>query len=136
MIEKIDTTRVAEDLREILKTALADGVGQGELVSTFATIMTEADREDPELAELAEERWDHPIYDEIPPGLIDIRTAAERYNCTIKQLQAWIRRGHISSYGRIRGPARGGGYHLVKEKQVVERMAMPPNRGGRPRKNI
>ena len=134
MIQKTDATRVAEDLREILSTALSDGVGRGEIVSMVATIIADADVDESELAALAEERWEHPIYEEVPPGLIDLKTAAENFNCTIKQLQAWVKRGHIPSYGRIRGPARGGGYHLVKEKDVITRLAMPPNRGGRPRK--
>ena len=134
MIQKTDATRVAEDLREILSAALSDGVGRGEIVSMIATIIADSDVDESELSELAEERWDHPIYEEVPPGLIDLKTAAEKYGRPLQQLQHWVQRGYLQSYGRIKARARGGGYHLVKEKTLIEQMAKPPNKGGRPKK--
>ena len=68
------------------------------------------------------------IYDELPDGTIDLPTAAQRYGSGTDTLRAWIRAGRICSLGRLRAPARGGGYHIVDESELAELDSTTPRR--------
>ena len=72
------------------------------------------------------------IFSEVPEGLIDLPSAASKFGCSLGRLHSWIARGHLQVHGRLRAPARGGGYRLVSEEEVIQHMRMPPNKGGRP----
>ena len=74
------------------------------------------------------------IYDEVPLGLIDLRAAAEKYACPISKLHNWVHTEKLQSHGRLKAPAPGGGYLLVSEFELIKKLALPPNKGGRPRK--
>ena len=74
------------------------------------------------------------VYSELPPGLIDLPTAARNFSCPIGRIQNWVHRGHLASYGRLKAPARGGGYVLVSERELKLLLSKPLNRGGRPSK--
>ncbi len=75
------------------------------------------------------------IYDELPPGLIDLPTARDRYGKNISAMREWVKKGHVRKVGLRRAPARGGGYIVVDEGQLVAYMNCPKNKGGRPKKS-
>ena len=74
------------------------------------------------------------IYDELPPGLIDLPSASKKYGINLKTATGWLRRGRIPRMGRIRAPGRGDGYNVTCETASAEMARLPKNYGGRPRK--
>ena len=74
------------------------------------------------------------VYTELPDGLIDLPSAAEKYGVNGDTLYSWVRKGLLAPAGRLRASARGGGYIVVREKDLLSHMQAPKNRGGRPRK--
>ena len=74
------------------------------------------------------------VYTELPEGLIDVPTAAKKYNMATGTLRVWLRKGHLTLRGRLKAPATGGGYLVVREDELAEYVASPRNKGGRPRK--
>ena len=74
------------------------------------------------------------VYTKLPEGLIDVPTAAKKYNMATGTLRVWLRKGHLTLRGRLKAPATGGGYLVVHEAELAEYVAGPRNRGGRPRK--
>ena len=125
----LDTTRSAEDLRAAIGVALSSGVSEGEILSMVATVA--ADTGQPELPGFEDPGL--PIYDELPDGLIDLPTAAERYGCKPHRIYMWVYRGRLQERGRLRGPGKNGGAIVVCENDLLERMNAPPNKGGRPK---
>ena len=102
--------------------------------STVANIVVaEADLEQPTKNGHQDLDGDLPVFNELPAGLIDVPSAVKKYGCQNSTLRKWIARGLLSSHGRLRAPARGGGYLVVSEDQLMERLASPSKRG-RPRK--
>ena len=115
--------------------ALAEGVPERELLDMVTTVAAEqlvGQTEIPGLFADAE-----PIYteDEVPEGLIDLPSAARKYGHRVTRLQRWVQRGHLKVYGRLKAPAPGKGYLLLRENDLLDRMTASPNRGGRPRKS-
>ena len=119
-------------LRTAVETALASGVSENEILSMVSSAT--ADYFEPELPGF--EHPGLPIYDELPAGLIDLVTAADRYERSNKVLRAWIYRGHLKALGRLRGRGRNGGSLVVCEQDLVKRINAPRNKGGRPRKLV
>ena len=74
------------------------------------------------------------VYIELPPGLIDVPTASRKYNVPDATLRGWIKKGRLHSRGRLKGPAARGGFQVVDEDELVQHIAAPRNKGGRPRK--
>ena len=74
------------------------------------------------------------VYDELPEGLIDLPTAAEKYGLNRQTLRHWVLNGRLHLYGRLRGSAPGGGFLVVNESEVQAYIHAPRDRGGRPRK--
>lgn len=72
------------------------------------------------------------IYDEPPGGLIDLRTAAEKYGCSVGRLRQWVKRGHLLPQGRLKARAPGGGVVLVDDS-LVQRLLLDPPKNGRPK---
>ena len=126
----LDTIRSAEDLRAAIGVALSSGVSEGEILSMGATVA--ADTGQPELPGFEDPGL--PIYDELPDGLIDLATAAERYGCKPHRIYMWVYRGRLQERGRLRGPGKNGGAIVVCENDLLERMNAPPNKGGLPKK--
>ena len=114
--------------------ALAEGVGERELLDMVTTVAADQVVEQPEIPGLLLDAESIYTEDEVPEGLIDLPSAARKYGHRITRLQRWVQRGHLKVYGRIRAPARGGGYLLLSEDELVARMRAEPNKGGRPRK--
>lgn len=74
------------------------------------------------------------VYTELPVGLITVPDAAKKYEISRRTIQTWLRKNQLQQLGRLKAPARGGGYILVCETQLVEFMHSPRNKGGRPPK--
>ena len=117
--------------------ALAEGFDERELVEMVTTVAAEQAAEQVETLELFRDLNDEEtIYTEteVPEGLIDLPAAAQKYNCPINTLQTWVKKGRLKTHGRRKAPARGGGYLLLVETEVLDRVKAPINKGGRPRK--
>ena len=74
------------------------------------------------------------IFDELPEGMIDIPTAARKYDCPLGRIRNWVNRGRVKTYGRWKAPAPGGGYLFMKESDFVKYLKSPRHKGGRPKK--
>ena len=74
------------------------------------------------------------IYDELPDGLIDLPRAAIDFGISQQTIHTWIRAGKLCKKGRLRGPAKGGGYLLLCKVELSQRVNEPRSRGGRPKK--
>ena len=77
-----------------------------------------------------------PIYIETPKGHIDLPGASQKYGVKLTTLRYWLRQGHIKRVGRLKAPAPGGGYVVVKESDIVKHVSAPKKKGGRPRKAL
>ena len=75
------------------------------------------------------------IYTELPDGLITVPEAARKYQINRRTIQTWLNQNRLERKGRMRGSARGGGFVLIDECELVRYMNTPKNRGGRPRKS-
>ena len=117
--------------------ALAEGIGERELLDMVTTVAADIAVEQPEIPGLLPDVDEQEIIyteDGVPEGLIDLPSAAQKYNCPVGTLQTWVRRGHLKTFGRLKAPARGGGYVLLLEADILDRVTAPVNKGGRPRK--
>lgn len=76
------------------------------------------------------------IYDELPDGLIDLPTASEKYGLKRGTIRTWIIKGYLDCHGRLKNSARGGGYLVVSEGELLKYKDAPRSKGGRPRKNL
>ena len=74
------------------------------------------------------------VFDELPEGMIDLPTATRKFDTSRSTLHSWVQRGHIRSYGRLRGAAIGGGLVILKESEIIEHSLSPKSKGGRPKK--
>ena len=72
------------------------------------------------------------IYDAVPPGLIDLPSARRKYNVPERTIHSWVKKGHVRLRGRLKGPAKGGGYLLVREDELTAYLTAPRKKGGRP----
>ena len=133
-----------DNLRDVIDAALESGVPRDDLLDMVniaylqmagGTITPQANGNGYKGLELATDDKELPIYTELPEGLIDLPSAQRDYGCKADTLRSWVRRGHLTLMGRLRGASPGGGYLVVSKCELERRLAMPPNRGGRPRKN-
>ena len=117
--------------------ALAEGVGERELLDMVTTVAAVIAVEQPEIPGLFPDVDEQEIIytdTEVPAGLIALPVAAKKYSRPITTLQSWVQRGHLPTYGRVKAPARGGGYILISESDLLDWIKAPPNKGGRPRR--
>ena len=56
---------------------------------------------------------------ELPEGLIDLPSASKKYGIKVGTLRQWIHVGKLPRKGRLRAPAKGGGYIVTDEAQIV-----------------
>ena len=125
-----------EAFRAAIERAREDGLSEAEMASMITA--AEHDTHSTNGAHASEP--DDVIYEpgELPEGLIDLPSAAarysEKYGVSEDAMRKWVNRGRVEKLGRLRAPARGGGYIVVREKELVEFMDQPRNKGGRPRK--
>ena len=73
-----------------------------------------------------------PVYDELPEGLIDLPSAAVKHGLKVDTIYKWVRRGKIPCRGRLKAWARGGGYLVVAETELLDWVNAPTDKGGRP----
>jgi len=105
-------------------------------------VNAERQNQDPPDSEVAEGQRAHAvssepseiIYDELPEGLLDVRTAAQKYGVLAANISMWMNRGRIPCLGRLRAPAVGGGFKVTSEAAIESYMDSPKNKGGRPKK--
>ena len=71
------------------------------------------------------------IYDELPPGLIDLPSAAKKYGVNNSTLRTWVNTGRIRLVARKKAPSAGGGYVAVSEAELLSYIERPRNKGGR-----
>ena len=76
------------------------------------------------------------MYTELPEGLIDLPSAAKKFDIPVRTIRAWVNRGHLQARGRLKGAARGGGYLVVCEDELTARINGPRDKGGRPPKLV
>ena len=115
--------------------ALSSGISQDELMTSLRIAVENHRASQIPMPLLGFEPCEaETVFDELPEGLVDVVTAAENLGISDRTIRTWIRRKHIHSYGRLRGPAPGGGVVLVKECEISDHLAAPKSRGGRPRK--
>ena len=130
------TEQTIDTLRDAIEAALESGTPRSKIVAAVADTIAEAEARYSGMSVLPSNNGDNClIFDELPVGLIDLPRAAVKYGCQVQRFRKWVDRGIIKSYGRLRAPARGGGYIVVAESELVAHLASPPNKGGRPPKD-
>ena len=72
------------------------------------------------------------VYDELPDGLIDLPSACRKYGVNRQTANGWMRKGQIPYLGKIKAPARGGGYNVTSLSAFLARKDADPAKGGRP----
>ena len=128
-------TLTTNQLREEIRAALLSGtLTESEILQMVSTAEPTAATNGHAPTEPATDSKELPIFAELPEGLIDLPKAQQHYGCTRSLLWNWVRSGQIKIRGRLKAPARGGGYLMVAIADLEERIASPPNRGGRPSK--
>ena len=124
-----------KQLREEIRAALSLGtLTESEILQMVSTAEPPAAANGRAPVEPATDADDLPIYTELPEGLIDLPTARKKYGCTRDRFANWVRQGQIEVRGRLRAPAKGGGYLVVSEAELEHRLATVSEKGGRPRK--
>ena len=124
-----------KELRRVIIDALTAGViTKDEILDMVSTAEPPAATNGSAPAERAAGANDLPIYTELPEGLIDLPSAATRYGCKGATLRMWVHRGHLRLMGRLKRSCTGGGYLVVSESDLKERLNTPKKKGGRPPK--
>ena len=112
-----------------MTTTLQRAVGDTNLndIAAALSAMLDADDDDPAPTTPGE----LPLYETLPPGLIDLPSASRKYGVNLRTIRSWVRRGHVEQVGLLKAPARGGGYIVVDEAAFIQYMSTP-RRLGRP----
>ena len=114
-------------LRKAMAEARDAGMEKAVLISMVTDVYNAPQVNGAEPAPAAEH-----VYDELPEGLIDLRTAAEKYGCSVGRLRQWVKRGHLLPQGRLKARAPGGGVVLV-DASFLQRLLLDPPKNGRPK---
>ena len=121
--------------RQATREALESGVA-GRILLSILREETAAARERRRRASIHETDGPDTVYTELPPGLIDLPSAVKKYGLILSTVHDWIRHGRIKPQGRLKAPARGGGYLVVREEDLLAYMRAPRDKGGRPQKRF
>ena len=62
------------------------------------------------------------VFEELPPHLIDLPSAARQHGRAGGTLHAWVKMGLLRNCGRLTAPVKGGGY-IVLDRAEVESVA-------------
>ena len=136
MIELVENKRTSalERLRDAIEGARINGVPEDEISAMVSTTAIQHDSELqsclPGFPAHAPDR----VYTDLPPGLIDVPTAAIKYDISRRTIQGWLRKKRLPLHGRLKAPGPGGGCLVVCESELLEYMSSPKSKGGRPRK--
>ena len=117
--------------RQATREALESGVAERILLSIFRE-ETAAARERRRRASMPDTDDPETVYTELPPGLIDLPSAVRKHGLRSSTVHDWIRQGHVMPQGRFRAPARGGGYLVVREEDLVAYLGLPVTKGEDP----
>ena len=120
-----------EPLHSAVRTALDSGLDREVILRTVSDALAQ-----PTSNRHTNDRNPMTIYNELPAGMIDLPTAAKRYNLKRGTLGMWVRRGKLPNLGKLKAPAPGGGYTITSEAALAACIAEPPSKGGRPRKYL
>ena len=111
---------VAEAMERVsvaVAEALESGVSEEDLQTLFFSSATAGDG----AGESEKPEYDpEVVYDELPPGLIDVPTAARQYRLSSWTITKWITLGHLQSRGRLKAQVPHGGYVLVDKAELLE----------------
>ena len=138
-------TKFTEDLRADIQAALESGVPRDDLLDMVniaylqiadGNVKPRANGDGYKGREVVTDNNELPIYNVLPPGLIDLPNAARKYGCSRERVHGWVKRGVLQVRGRLKGAARGGGYLAVAEDDVKHILATIHEKGGRPPKTI
>ena len=137
MVES-DKSTLTKDLQSVIDQALRSGMDAeaiARMVAERALTVNDVARNGL-ASETPPEDTGDVIYerDNLPPGLIDLPTAAKRYHLNNTTVRSWVAKGLVPAKGRLRAPAAKGGYVVVCEADLVAYMNAPRNKGGRPKK--
>ena len=120
------------DFAASASSALAAGVSKEKLLATLKDHLAQVERPHPYPPPEGEGK--ECVYDVLPAGLIDLPSASAKHDVNSETIRRWIEKGHVRLVGRLRGPARGGGFLVVDECELVAYKNSPKKKGGRPRK--
>ena len=128
-----ETNPQETQLRSAVDQALRSGLGADEIVDMvaehvhtlkdLAKDVLDGDPAEPDAAER--------IYQpgQLPPGLIDLPSAAKKYGIRVGTLRQWVHVGKLPRKGRLRAPATGGGYIVTEEAAIPYCRDHPRKRG-------
>ena len=137
-------TQPTDQLRHDIQAALEAGVPREDLLDLVniaflhvagGTTNSQVDGNGHKVLELATDGKELPIFAELPEGLIGLTAAADELGCNIHRIRTWVHNGRVHAKGRLRAPARGGGYLLVSLEELRTELTKAQNGRGRPRKN-
>ena len=147
MVESAKSTP-AEDLNSVVDRLLAEGADgaqiaemvaqriaahpQVETASDIADYLENADT----TPDNGERPGELPIYTELPEGLIDLPSAAKKYGIPGSTLRTWIQLGRLQRIARLKAPAAGGGYVVVRMADIEHCRENPRKPGRKPDKAI
>ena len=139
MVEYIIKTPPLERLGAAVVEALDEGVTQKDLVTlVMSTVDTYTPPKQISMGDEGEsfQVLDRDtVYSELPPDLIDLRTAAKVYGLRPRTLQEWVSKNRVPQHGWLSIPAfRGRRSIVVREEDLREYMKGPRAKGGRPPK--
>ena len=74
-----------------------------------------------------------PIFTTLPYGMIDVPSAARKYQIHRQTIHDWIRYGHLTAVGKLEGHSPGKSSHILMEADLIhhKNTRRPP---GRPKK--
>ena len=109
-------TVLTKSATDAIRSLIASGVEEKEIHDLVTNVATQ---ESPPRSEVDLEEL--PIYDkdELPKGLITVPAAARKHGRSRRTIQGWIRNDRLELVGRLKGSARGGGYMVVREAELV-----------------
>ena len=125
-----DTER--EAFQAAIERARKNGLSEAEM----ASMITAAKHDTHQTNGVHPKETDDVIYEpgELPEDLIDLPSVMREHRISRSTLHTWIKAGKLPLRGKVRAPARGGGYNVVRKDEVMSLIEGPINKGGRPRK--
>ena len=76
--------------------------------------------DDQALCDKITDNRDQRIFAKVPPGMIDLPTAAKQYDQSVDTLRTWVKRKLLPTSGRVRSGAPGGGTWLFDISAIEE----------------
>jgi predicted DNA-binding transcriptional regulator AlpA len=103
------------DLRTAIRAALASGVSERDILSMVTVTASELDTNGH-----GGNGHDLPVFTDLPDGLIDLPTAADRYGHSRQLLWQWVTQGRLPERGLLRRPGSTVANIVVAEADLKE----------------